>query len=127
MRLPAVLAVAAPPLLTSACTPTMRYGDARVASEDLLVETAETGQREERRGIWPERLRMHLSDPSESNWPSQSRIFYVDLGQDCRLMARLGTTREDGPPETSSMPKRSSSKASPAASHWTTARPSPAP
>jgi hypothetical protein len=99
MRLPAVAAVV--PLLLSlsaACKPEMRYGysrDAHVTSEYVLVRNAESGERVEEHGIGPERLRMHLYDPFESNWPSSSRTFYVDLGPECRLMARADAYRQD--------------------------------
>lgn len=95
MRLPAVVLVLA---LMSACKPTMRYGysrDARVTSEYVLVRTPVSGERVEARGMGPERLRMHLYDPFESNWPSSASTFYVDLGPQCRLKARAVSERAD--------------------------------
>lgn len=98
MRLPLLALLVACLALAPACSPSMRYGysrDAQVSSEYVLVRSPQSGERVEQRGIGPDRLRMHLYDPFESNWQSTSRTFYVDLGPDCRLMARRDAERQD--------------------------------
>lgn len=98
MRLPFIAVVSLLLSLTSACKPTMRYGysrDAHVTSEYLLVTASQSGGRVEERGIGPDRVRMHLYDPFESNWHSSSRTFYVDLGPECRLMVQKDAERHD--------------------------------
>jgi hypothetical protein len=64
--------------------------DAKVTSEYQLVTTSSVGARTEQRGFGPDRLRMHMYDAFECDpyRPPVSKNFWIDLGPECRLMAR---------------------------------------
>lgn len=84
--------------------PCMQQGyvrDARVTSEYQLVTTSPAG-RSEQRGFGPERMRMHLFNAFACSMNTtlpktapDSRFFYVDLGPQCRVMARADSHIRD--------------------------------
>jgi hypothetical protein len=83
------------------CMQTGYVRDARVTSEYQLVTSSPSG-RTERRGFGPESMRMHLfnafacsMDTTLPKTAPDSRFFYVDLGPQCRLMARADSHLRD--------------------------------